>query len=102
MKVFLSHSTKDKQFVQSLAKELESLPPPEYGRSMMPRFRAAGGKPAMRKLKLANTMAKILSVLDPDPVSGYPTSYARDDIPKNTGYPDGQSVPTPDAARERS
>jgi hypothetical protein len=44
MKVFLSHSTKDKQFVQSLAKELESLPPPEYGRRMMPRSLAARRK----------------------------------------------------------
>ena len=47
-------------------------------------------------------MAKILSVLGPPPVSGYPTSDARDDIPKITGYSDGQSVPTPDAAREGS
>ena len=47
-------------------------------------------------------MAKILSVLDPFPVSGYPTGDARDDIPKITGYPDGQSVPTPDAEREGS
>jgi formate dehydrogenase len=47
-------------------------------------------------------MAKILSVLGPDPVSGYPTSRARDDIPKITSYPDGQSVLTPDAAGEGS
>jgi formate dehydrogenase len=56
----------------------------------------------MRKLKPPNNMARILSVLGPDPVSGYPTSDARDDIPKITGYPDGQSLPTPDAAREGS
>jgi formate dehydrogenase len=56
----------------------------------------------MRKVKPPNNMAKILSVLGPDPVSGYPTSYARDDIPKITSYPEGQSVPTPDAAREGS
>jgi hypothetical protein len=68
----------------------------------MPRSRAAGGEPAMRKLKPPNNMAKILSVPGPDPVSGYATSDARDDIPKITGYPDGQSVPTPDAAREES
>jgi hypothetical protein len=65
-----------------------------------PRFRAADAEPAMRKLKPPNNMAKIL--LGPDPVSGYPNSDARDDIPKITGYPDGQSVPTPDAAREGS
>jgi formate dehydrogenase len=68
----------------------------------MPRSRAAGAEPAMRKLKPPNNMAKILSVLGPPPVSGYPTSDARDDIPKITGYPDGQSVPAPDAAREGS
>jgi formate dehydrogenase len=42
-------------------------------------------------------MAKVLLVLYPDPVNGYPTSYARDDIPKITHYPDGQTAPTPDA-----
>jgi formate dehydrogenase len=47
-------------------------------------------------------MVMDLSVLGPDPVSGYPASDARDDIPKITSYPDGQSVPTPDAAREES
>jgi formate dehydrogenase len=47
-------------------------------------------------------MAKILSVLGPNPISGCLTSYARDDIPKITGYPEGQSLPTPDAAREGS
>src|SRR5215208_7572300 len=41
-------------------------------------------------------MAKVLLVLYPDPVNGYPTSYARDDIPKITHYPDGQTAPTPD------
>ncbi|MFG2757156.1 NAD-dependent formate dehydrogenase [Streptomyces wuyuanensis] len=42
-------------------------------------------------------MAKILSVLYPDPVGGYPPPYARDDIPTITGYPGGQSTPTPEA-----
>ncbi|SDN09903.1 NAD-dependent formate dehydrogenase [Streptomyces wuyuanensis] len=42
-------------------------------------------------------MAKILSVLYPDPVGGYPPPYARDDIPTITGYPGGQSAPTPEA-----
>ena len=68
----------------------------------MPGSRAAGAEPAMRKLKTPNNMAKILSILGPPPVSGYPASDARDDIRKITGYPDGQSVPTPDAEREGS
>jgi formate dehydrogenase len=42
-------------------------------------------------------MAKVLAVLYPDPVDGYPKSYARDDIPKITKYPDGQTAPTPSA-----
>jgi formate dehydrogenase len=42
-------------------------------------------------------MAKIVCVLYPDPVSGYPASYARDEIPRITSYPGGQSVPSPHA-----
>ncbi|MEE9133281.1 MAG: NAD-dependent formate dehydrogenase [Gemmatimonadota bacterium] len=42
-------------------------------------------------------MAKILCVLYDDPVDGYPTSYARDDIPTLDHYPGGQTLPTPDA-----
>ncbi|MGW3626410.1 NAD-dependent formate dehydrogenase [Streptomyces sp. NPDC000880] len=42
-------------------------------------------------------MAKILSVLYPDPVGGYPPAYARDEIPTITGYPGGQSTPTPES-----
>ena len=41
------------------------------------------------------TNAKILCVLYDDPVEGYPTNYARDDIPKLDTYPDGQTLPTP-------
>ncbi|MDR3504519.1 MAG: NAD-dependent formate dehydrogenase [Legionella sp.] len=40
-------------------------------------------------------MAKVLCVLYDDPVTGYPTSYARDDLPTVAHYPDGQSLPTP-------
>ena len=40
-------------------------------------------------------MAKILCVLYPDPVGGYPKSYARNDIPKIDHYPGGQTAPTP-------
>ena len=42
-------------------------------------------------------MAKILCVLYDDPVDGYPTSYARDDLPALAAYPDGQSLPSPKA-----
>jgi formate dehydrogenase len=40
-------------------------------------------------------MAKILCVLYPDPETGYPPQYARDDIPVITGYANGQTAPTP-------
>lgn len=40
-------------------------------------------------------MAKILCVLYPDPVTGFPPAYARDGIPRISGYPNGQSTPTP-------
>jgi formate dehydrogenase len=42
-------------------------------------------------------MAKIICVLYDDPVDGYPTSYARDDLPQPARYPDGQTLPTPRA-----
>jgi formate dehydrogenase len=42
-------------------------------------------------------VAKVVCVLYDDPVDGYPTSYARDDIPKIERYPDGQTTPTPKA-----
>ena len=40
-------------------------------------------------------MAKIICVLYDDPVTGYPASYARDDLPQPERYPDGQTLPTP-------
>jgi formate dehydrogenase len=40
-------------------------------------------------------VAKIICVLYDDPVTGYPTSYARDDLPQPERYPDGQTLPTP-------
>ena len=40
-------------------------------------------------------MAKIICVLYDDPVTGYPKSYARTDIPRLERYPDGQTLPTP-------
>jgi formate dehydrogenase len=42
-------------------------------------------------------MAKILCVLYPDPVGGYPPHYARDGIPVLERYPDGQTLPSPEA-----
>jgi Fumarase C C-terminus/D-isomer specific 2-hydroxyacid dehydrogenase, catalytic domain len=42
-------------------------------------------------------MAKILCVLYPDPVDGYPPRYPRDDVPVLHGYPDGQTLPTPES-----
>src|ERR1700730_8448020 len=41
------------------------------------------------------TELKVLCVLYPDPVDGYPTAYARDDIPRLAHYPGGQSLPSP-------
>ena len=38
-------------------------------------------------------MAKVVCVLYPDPVDGYPKAYARDDIPKIERYPDGTTTP---------
>jgi len=40
-------------------------------------------------------MAKVVCVLYDDPVDGYPTTYARDDLPKLHHYPGGQTLPTP-------
>jgi formate dehydrogenase len=42
-------------------------------------------------------MAKILLVLYPDPVTGFPPVYARDSIPVLHGYPGGQTLPSPSA-----
>jgi formate dehydrogenase len=40
-------------------------------------------------------MATVLCVLYEDPVTGYPPTYARDDVPKIERYHDGQTTPTP-------
>ncbi|MFG2813521.1 NAD-dependent formate dehydrogenase [Streptomyces sp. NPDC048410] len=40
-------------------------------------------------------MAKIVCVLYPDPVDGFPPRYARTGLPKIEGYPGGQSLPSP-------
>jgi formate dehydrogenase len=41
-------------------------------------------------------MATVLCVLYDDPVGGYPTSYARDEIPTIERYFDGQTAPSPE------
>ena len=38
---------------------------------------------------------KVVCVLYPDPVAGFPPNYARESIPGLAGYPDGQTLPTP-------
>jgi formate dehydrogenase len=40
-------------------------------------------------------VAKIVCVLYPDPVDGYPPKYARDTVPVIDGYPGGQTPPSP-------
>jgi formate dehydrogenase len=40
-------------------------------------------------------MAKIICVLYEDPITGYPATYPRNDIPKLEHYPDGMPLPTP-------
>ncbi|MFJ6540763.1 NAD-dependent formate dehydrogenase [Streptomyces sp. NPDC091385] len=40
-------------------------------------------------------MATVLCVLYPDPQSGYPPVYARDDIPEVPWYPNGRPAPAP-------
>lgn len=54
---------------------------------------------SQRRTQGQNT-TKILSVLYDDPITGYPqfpNSYYRDQLPKIDHYPDGSSLPTPDA-----
>ncbi len=41
-------------------------------------------------------MAKILCVLYPDPITGYPPHYIREDIPHISYYPNGQTAPRPE------
>jgi formate dehydrogenase len=42
-------------------------------------------------------MAKVLCVLYDDPIDGYPDTYPRDDLPRITSYPGGQTTPSPQA-----
>src|SRR6202789_4670240 len=67
------------------------------------RFVGAGPRTIGRFLFVSETirgvsnMAKVLCVLYDDPVDGYPKSYARDDLPVISGYPGGQTLPSPEA-----
>ena len=40
-------------------------------------------------------MAKVLVILHPDPIDGFPADYARDSISVIETYPNGQSLPNP-------
>src|SRR3954453_19638194 len=51
----------------------------------------------MTALHLGGKMAKILCVLYDDPEEGYPTGGPRDGLPPIERYPDGQTLPTPNA-----
>ncbi len=42
-------------------------------------------------------MAKVLCVLYDDPIDGYPETYPRDDLPRISSYPGGQTTPSPQA-----
>jgi formate dehydrogenase len=50
-----------------------------------------------RTIQQEKIMAKVLCVLYDDPITGYPQSYARADIPAITSYAGGQTAPTPKA-----
>jgi len=51
-----------------------------------------------RNLHVGKSMnGKVVLVLYPDPLNGYPPKFAREDIPKITKYSDGQTAPTPSA-----
>jgi formate dehydrogenase len=43
----------------------------------------------------SKTSAKIVCVLYPDPLTGYPPNYVRNSIPNITGYADGTTTPSP-------
>ena len=43
----------------------------------------------------SSSAQKVLCVLYPDPVAGFPPSYGRESIPNLARYPDGQTLPSP-------
>jgi len=65
---------------------------------MLSRAFRQSSAPLVRGLRTSAVIRdKVLLVLYPDPVNGYPPKYLRDDIPKITGYADGTTTPTPEA-----
>src|SRR3954452_12499586 len=66
--------------------------PSMLGRSRA-NFNALTGQPSRAENR---AVATILCVLYDDPVDGYPTSYARDDVPRIESYYGGQSTPSPE------
>lgn len=57
---------------------------------------AAGFRSLSRAFRAgAAARAKVLAVLYPDPLEGFPPPYARSSIPTVTRYPDGSTPPTP-------
>jgi len=63
---------------------------------MFSRFVNPSQKALTRSFRTTNAShAKVLLALYDDPVTGYPKTYARDDVPTLDIYPDGQTLPTP-------
>ena len=50
-----------------------------------------------RTSKMSREQQKVVCVLYADPVDGYPPQYAREGVPKLSRYPDGQTLPSPQA-----
>ena len=46
---------------------------------------------------MSREQQKVVCVLYADPVDGYPPQYAREGVPKLSRYPDGQTLPSPQA-----
>jgi len=61
--------------------------------------RATAKAPKLARSFRVSTPAldKVVCVLYPDPVGGYPPKYVRDTIPKIDGYADGTTAPSPEA-----
>lgn len=58
--------------------------------------RRTAGRAGVRALSSSpGARAKVVCALYDDPVSGYPKTYARDDLPELKVYPDGQTMPSP-------
>ncbi len=63
---------------------------------MLSRLASRVAVPASRSFRTsAAATDKVVMVLYPDPTTGYPPKYARDDIPVIDVYADGQTAPTP-------